>query len=284
MNKLLLLHILSSSLLLADCSIKQEDRAFKIWQSSIHKNEMQKLKLQNKALSICKDLEVAYVDKLLIQAKKEPTQQILIELKNRRNNLALPPKFHTHKTNIGIEINRLYLKYLTKERERLNKQKGFGVKERVTFIEKQINALKSSPTSGLKTVTRVGGTYRADLFFDKNRYKIKNYSLSQKIIDVIHQKVQNDSSVLFGLEGGASSEGKTAHNKLLSKHRAEALSRAILQQHPSYGKNIKIFAMGESQLVCEKGLLPERNSQDEYECITKEDREKSRRVTIRRLR
>ena len=282
--KKLLIPIFLSSWLLADCSIKQEDKAFEIWQKSIHKQESQKLKLLNQALSICEDLEVAYVDRLLIKAKKNPNQEILSEIKNRTNHLALSPEFSTHKENLNRENNQLFLNLFRKKEKEIKSQKGFISNGNLNFLEEQIKSLESSPVAGVKAVTKVGGTYKADLLFDKNKFNIKNHSLSQEIIDVVHQEVEKNSSALFGLEGGASSEGATAHNKKLSKNRGNALAKAILKKYPSYKTNIKVFAMGESQLVCEKGLLPERNTQGEYECITQEDREKSRRVTVRRLR
>ena len=276
--KKLLIPIFLSSLLFADCSI-----AKRIWQQSIHKSEAKKLKLLNQALSICPHLEVAYVDKLLIEAKKHPTEEILMDIKNKANHLTLPAEFSTHKWNIEQENSQLFLDYFRDKKTKIKTKKGF-LTEDLNFLDKQIKSLETSPVAGVKAVTKIGGTYKANLLFDKDKFKIKNHTLAQEIIDVIHQEVENDSTALFGLEGGASSEGSTAHNKELSKNRGDELANAILKKYPSYKVNIKVFAMGESQLVCEKGLLPERNSKGEYECITKEDREKSRKVTIRRLR
>jgi len=280
--KKLLIPIFLSSLLLADCSLKENHRASDIWQRSIHKQDSQKLKLLNQALSICPDLEVAYVDKLLIEAKKNPTEEKLMELKNKNNELNLSVKFYIHKWNIGKELNQLFLDLYRRDRDKIKVKKGFASKDKL--LEDKIKFLETSPITGVKAVTKIGGTYKADLLFDKDKFKIKNHSLAQEIIEVVHQEVELDSTALFGLEGGASSEGSTAHNKELSQNRGDALAKAILKQYPSYQANIKVFAMGESQLVCEKGLLPERNTKGEYECLTKEDREKSRRVSIRRLR
>ena len=282
--KKLLIPLFLSSWLLADCSIDQEDRAFEIWQKSVHKHKSQKLKLLNQALRICDDLEVAYVDRLLIKAKKNPNEEILSEIKNRANHLSLAPRFSTHKENLIKQNNQLFLNLFRDKRVKLKSQKNFIANGKLSFLEQQIKNLETNPVSGVKAVTTIGGTYKADLLFDKNKFKIKNHTLSQEIIDVLHQEIEQDSSALFGLEGGASSEGATAHNKELSKNRGNALATAILKKYPSYKANIKVFAMGESQLVCEKGLLPEYNSQGEYSCITKEDREKSRRVSVRRLR
>jgi len=57
-----------------------------------------------------------------------------------------------------------------------------------------------------------------------------------------------------------------------------------LKQYPQYKQNIKTYANGESELVCEGEFLPEEDSSGNYACITKEDRDASRRVTIRRER
>lgn len=276
--KTLFLPLLLTGSLLAECSLQQEEKAMEIWKQSIHKNNSQKLKLLNQAQKICDDLDVVYVDKLLIRTTNNTNIKNLKELKNRGNALALATEFHIHKWNIRKQTNQLFLKYF----KQLQAKKSFVQDPN---IAKNIQRLESQPKgNNVKAVTEIGGTYKADLLFSVGKFNIKDKQITQEIIDVIYQEVQLDDLALFGLEGGASSEGKTVANKLLSKNRGNALSKAILKQYPSYAKNIKVFAMGESQLVCEGDLLPEKDSKGEYQCLTKEDREKSRRVSIRRIK
>jgi len=279
-----LLPLLLSSVLFANCTPEQESEAMKIWKESIHKESRTKLKLLDQAKRVC-PLEVIDVDMKIIEATNAPTLAQLKYLKNANNLLSLDAEYQAHKYNNGKQIDQLFLDYFTREKEELKHKKGIFDTHKNDILNQRIKILKGQ-TSGntLKAIGKLGGTYRADLLFDKAQYTIKDYTLTQKIIDAIHEEVQKDSNALFGLEGGASSEGSSSFNKRLSDNRAKALEKEILKAYPNYKKNIKTFAMGESELVCEGGLLPEKNPQGEYECLTQENREKSRRVSIRRVR
>jgi len=281
--KKILLPLFLSSILFADCTAEQEQRAMKIWEESIHKSDSYKLKLLNKAEKIC-SLEIIEMDKKIIDATKTPTLNKLKYLKNVNNLLTIDAKYRSHKYNNGKKIDELFLNYFIKEQKKLNKKGLFNTHQR-NVLTQRIDTLKGKPLkNSLKAVAEIGGTYKADLLFEKSQYTIKNKRLSQQIIEVIHKAVEQDNNALFGLEGGASSEGLSSFNKKLSKDRGEALEKEILKIYPQYKKNIRVFAMGESELVCEGDLLPEKNSKGEYECLSKENREKSRRVSIRRIR
>lgn len=278
-----LLPLLFSSVLFADCVLKEEQKAIKIWKQSIHKSDSYKLKLLNKAEKIC-SLEIIEVDKKIIDATKTPTLNKLKYLKNANNLLTVDAKYRSHKYNNGEKINKLFLNYFIKEQKKLT-NKGLFNTQQHEVLTQSIGILKGEPPkNSVKAIGKLGGTYKADLLFNKSQYEIKDKTLSQQIIDVIHEEVQRDSNALFGLEGGASSEGLSSFNKKLSKNRGKALAKEILKTYPQYQNNIRVFAMGESELVCEGKLLPEQNSKGEYECLSQENREKSRRVSIRRIR
>jgi outer membrane protein OmpA-like peptidoglycan-associated protein len=282
--KKLLIPVLLSSLLLADCTPEQEKRANSLWRESIHKNTHEKLKLLNRAEKIC-PLELIRIDKKIIDATNAPTLSKLKHLKNANNLLNVNAEYITHKYNNGKKITQFFLQYLIKEQKNNKNKKGIFDSTRDNFLTKQINYLREKPLENtLKAIGELGGTYKADLLFNKSQYAIKDKILSQQIINVIHEEVKRDSNALFGLEGGASSEGLSSFNKKLSKKRGEALEKEILKAYPQYQNNIRVFAMGESELVCEGKLLPEENSKGEYECLSQENREKSRRVSIRRIR
>ncbi len=278
-----LLPLLFSSVLFADCSVKQEREAMQIWKKSIHESDFSKEKLLNKAQKIC-PLEVIAIDKAIINTAKAPTLEKLQYLQNANNLLTVDKEYISHKYNNQKKIDRLFLNYFLKKQKELNK-KGFFATQENRILSDRIKLLQEKPVeNSVKAVGKIGGTYRADLLFDKSKYIIKDRELTNEIIKAIHNEVEKDNKALFGLEGGASSEGSSSFNKRLSKNRAEALKKEILKVYPNYNHNIKIFARGESELVCEGGLIPEKNLKGEYECLTKENREKSRRVAIRRLR
>ena len=282
--KKLLIPVLLSSLLLADCTLKEEQNAMKLWKKSVHKSNHNKLKLLNKAENIC-PLEIISIDKKIIEATQNPTLAKVKYLKNANNLLLVDAKHRGHKYNNGKKIDQLFLKIFTKQQKELKNKKGIFDSHQNDILTQQINILKGKPQINTpKAVAELGGTYKADLLFEKSKYSIRDKSLSNEIIKVIHEEIIKDNNALFGLEGGASSEGNSEYNKKLSKNRGEALQTEILKIYPNYKNNIKVFAMGESDLVCEGGLLPEENTKGEYECLSNENREKSRRVSIRRIR
>lgn len=284
MNKILLL-IITTAISYAQCTPSQEKEALKIWRSSIHQEENQKTKLLDKADTLCPDMSLIVLDKKILVAKNNPTYEKLRELTLLNNSLEVSNSEITHKWNNGRMIDQLWLKYFQQEKEQLSTQKGASPSA-LAGIEKNIDRLIKGHQKGdgLKDVVSIGGSYEADLLFDQDKSQIKDQVLTRQIIEVLHGEIEANANALFGLAGGASSEGTSAYNEKLSQQRAEALQNAIIEKYPNNTQNIKIFAQGESQLVCGGDLLPEKNSEGEYECITKENREKSRRVTIRRVR
>lgn len=286
--KQLILPLILSPLLFAQCTPMQEREAKRIWTESVHTQGNAKLKLLNKAEKLC-PLEIIAIDKQIVEVAKNPTLRSLSKLKHANNLLLVSVDEITHKHNNKKIIDQLFLDYFLKEKQQLNSKKsaflGNDDKSELSKIEQRISLLKGQvqPNSP-KAVGKIGGTYKADLLFDKAMYQIKNHTLTNEIITVIDEEVKKDNNAFFGLEGGASSEGSHDFNHKLSKNRAQALQKEILDKYPHYRKNIKVFAMGESELVCEGDLLPEKNANGEYTCLTQENRELSRRVVIRRVR
>ena len=249
-----LLPLLFSSVLYADCTPQNEQRAIKLWKESIHQenNITQKFATLNRASSIC-PLNRIYIDEQIILAQNGQLSKEQIKKLNELNS-RLDTIPQQHKDNNTRKLNEL-----------------LGIRYDNT----------------LRAVEEIGGVYRTDITFEKNRsdiYAKNSSSTIQKIIDKIDQEVTKDKNALFVLEGGASSEGNPEYNKKLSQRRADALKEAILKQYPKYAPNIETRANGESELVCEGDYLPEEDSSGNFTCITKEDREASRRVTIRRER
>jgi len=149
----------------------------------------------------------------------------------------------------------------------------------------KINKLLGVTHNGsLKALDFSGGIYALDLKFTKDSAVVRESRELQEAIDEIASVVSQQSDVLFSLEGYASSDGSYEHNKKLSIRRAKALKAKIVAQYPHIASHIKVFGNGESGLVCEGNYMPEKNSNGEYECITKEDIDASRRVTIGRVR
>lgn len=278
MKKLLLSALLTVNTY-AVCTASQEHEAMRLWKSAIHQDDTRKLQTLQKAEHTCPHIPIIEVDTKILEAKHNLTKAALKEVKNLNNALIVSLDQRTHKWNNNRKIDALWIEFF----EGMKSQKGVALHN----IDNNILLLKNRaalPSGDTKAIRNVGGYYKADLLFDKNKATIKNKSLAQEITTVIHNELKNYPNAFFALAGGASSEGDADYNQKLSKRRAEALQKAILTNYPYYAKNLTVFAKGESQLVCEGGLLPERGSDDEYQCETKEDKEKSRRVTIRRIK
>jgi len=247
--------LILSTLLFADCPPTQKQQALKIWKNSIHqKTPNNKLSMLLKAEKFC-PLDIIEIDKNIILAQaNQLSHQEIVEL--RRDNDALDTEYSEHKWNNAKKIEKI-----------------LGIKS-VEYQDKK----------GLKAIQDIGGSYKADLLFNKNSFNIKDNAITQDIIEVINSEISFDKNSIFGLEGATSSEGDYLLNEKLSLKRANALKKAILKQYPQYRNNIRVFAMGERDLVCEDELLPERDDMGEYRCLTAENRIESRKVTIRRLK
>jgi len=256
MKNIILPLTITTTLFATTCNQTQIKEANIYWQQSIFQesNIKQKLKTLNSAYKKCPlpkiviDRQIAYISTL--SPKERNSKEVREDLATlERLNEQLKNVSHTHIKNNQKKIDIL-----------LNKAKG----------------------NSLKAIEEAEGVYRADIRFDYNSTKLKKTPLLSKVIEKISSEIDKHPTALFELEGGASSEGSATYNKKLSKKRAESLKRAI---GAKYANHISISANGENGIVCEGGFLAEVDATTgEAKCITKEDKEASRRVTIRRTR
>jgi len=242
--KLYLLPLIFITTLSANCN-----KALQLYDEAIHleSHPNAKLKKLNRANGLCPQGKIQLDIDILLAGGGVPMD--LKEL--QRINASLDGISSTHRANNTKKLNRL-----------------LGV----------------NYDGSLKAVEFVGGSYALDLRFSKDSAVVRKNDELEEAIAKVASEVSQKSRVLFGLEGYASSDGSYEHNKKLSIRRAKALKAKIVAKHPNIASHLKIFGNGESGLVCEGGFLPEKNSNGEYACITKEDVDASRRVTIRRVR
>lgn len=245
-----------SSVLFADCTARQKSEAEMIWKQSIHQDSTPKRKLKTLSSAYQKcALEKIAIDKYIAYV-------YTLSPKERKNQEIVDTLYKIEKKNQELS---------TSVEHRGNNQR-------------KINFLLGKEIDGtLKAVEEVNGVYNADIRFDYDSAKLKNIPLVKEIIQKIASEISKKPNAIFGLEGGASSKGKADYNKKLSKRRAESLKNAILKQYPNFEDNIRVYGNGENGLVCEGGFVPEIDENTgEGRCITKEDKEASQRVTIRR--
>ena len=201
--KKLIIPILLTNLLLADCTPRQTQEAEMFWKQSIHQesNPTQKLKTLESAYKKC-PLDKVAVDRYIAYV-------FTLSASDRKNSEIVESLHQVEMRNQDLDVSI----------------------EHINNNQKKINTLLGRSTEGtLKAVEEVGGVYRADIPFGKNSAILKG-NLATKVINKISSEIEKNPNATFGLEGGASSEGSADYNKGLSKRRAEALKSAIIKRN-----------------------------------------------------
>jgi len=267
--KLLLLSLLLTQIAEAqgqECSKKDKAKAIKLWRES----------------RFIKDYDKK-IAKLQEAARYCQLSRIVID-----GNLA----YYMSLPKDKLEEEKLNLKQLQQKNSNLDVEiKGdlSYIDNNTCMIEKLLGSNQTECQKRMKgtsrALTEINGVYRADIRFEYNSSAIKETQmpLIKEITQVIVQEVKKNPNALFNFEGGASSEGRAEYNRGLSLRRAEALRDYIINRYSNLSRNIEVIPKGENELICEGGFLPEINPKGEAQCITKEDKEASRRVTIRRV-
>jgi len=255
MKNIILPLTITTTLFATTCNQTQIKEANMYWQQSIFQegNIKQKLKTLNSAYKKCPLLKKIVVD-------KEIAYISTLSPKKRKSKKIIETLAKLERQNVQLNVSPAHV---------INNQKKIDI------------LLNKAKGNSLKAIEEAEGVYRADIRFDYNSAKLKKTPLLSKVIEKISSEIDKHPTALFELEGGTSSEGSATYNKKLSKKRAESLKRAI---GAKYANHISISDNGENGIVCEGGFLAEVDTNGEAKCITKEDKEASRRVTIRRKR
>ena len=272
--------LMLSSFLFGNCI--QAEKEFS--NSRDETNVKQKVALIIKAKKICPNLAQIEIEMERLKINHLLKKNQLEGLEIRLNKLmadtdskdGLPYEF---RFNTKWQINRMFKTLYTKQKSMVGKKSIFGVTVN-KLDEKLADFDKKLKGNDLKSLGDIGGMYKADLNFSKNKSTIRNRQEAQELKEKIKEVISSNPNALFSITGYASSEGSSSYNKILSEKRAKSVVSFVGVNH----KNIKTFSKGEAFLICNDGLIPEHDENNDYRCINGENKEASRRVTIRRIR
>lgn len=281
---ILILALLNSFLFSSEfCSLKEEQKAKKVFLKSRKEiNTLNKLRLIIKAKQICTfeeleiDLELLKIEYDLKNSNFSNLEERLQEV-NIKNDQLLD-SFKNYKYNTKLKIDKLFLTLynnLTK-----TKYKSIIVTD-IKKIDKKLARFKEiyKNRNSMKSLLKIGGVYKSNLYFAQDSFTIKNINEALKLKAFLEDIIKTNPNSKFTITGFASSEGNFNYNLKLSEKRAKSFfDFANLGE-----KNLKIFAKGEAVLSCSSGLFPEVDNNGEYFCILGEDREKSRKIEIKRV-
>jgi len=280
MKKILVSGLMLSSLLFGNCT-----KAEKIFSDSRDETDVkQKIALIIKAKKMCPSLAQIEIEMERLKINLLLGDNQFKGLEIRLNNLmgdtdskdGLPYEF---RFNTKRQINRMFKTLYSKQKSMAGKKSIFGVTVN-KLDEKLADFDKKLKVNDLKSLGDVGGMYHSDLKFMKNSYAIDDLAEAKALKAKIKEIIDLHSDAIFSVTGYASSEGSSKYNKKLAEKRAKGFVAFVGKNH----KNIKTFSKGEAFLICNDGLIPEHDENNDYRCINGENKEASRRVTVRRVR
>ena len=274
----LLIPILLTPLLWADCSPNQKQQAQTLWKESQNMQGNQKLKTLQKALQSCSlskimvDLSIADIENRLEQDNLslellENLDRDIAEIRSRNESLFLNNLRDKNAYKISaltnkvalieekIQTNQEELKKLRAYRENSGEGKGFGSGERLLL----------------------------PVLFANGKSTVRGSSNIKSLISRIKATLKEDKNAQFSITGYASSIGRASSNMKLSKKRARNLKNYLERYIPQ--GHIDPHGKGESNLICNHNAYPIALGHGEYCCTNGTENEaSSRRVEILRRR
>jgi outer membrane protein OmpA-like peptidoglycan-associated protein len=263
LRKILIGGLVLSGLLFGNsCTPSEKKRAEEILNQSFNEsNFAKKVTLITNAKKICEkianvELQYLKIKKSFEKSNLENMQKRLQNLNNLNDNL--DSIHYKYKNRMKYQINSLFTKYYS----------TIGMETESEPIDNEV----------YKSLVRRRGIYQSHITFYKASARIKNRREAKKIKEAIRAILRQNPKARFSITGHSSSGGNHRYNKRLSQRRADSLERFIGKQ-----SSIKTFSKGESQLICRDRRLPYRDNQGEYHCRGGENKNKSRRVIIKRI-
>ena len=279
--KKLLIPMLLSSLLLADCTFNAEQKANALWQESRSIHGVDKFTKIKEALGHCsmKKIEVdAYLYIInknlngndLSLEKLNGIEEKIVEVRSMNNNLSTSSKvsFQANNTQVLDQLN----------------QKLVNIKIKIETNQERLSALKEFQNP---SVEQIKGAKRGEsipilITFSHNQDKVTQSQNIKNLAQAIDEMLREDANAKFTITGYASARGTAKHNKGLSERRAANVQRYIERQYPHTKGYISPHGKGETVLICNEGFSEDTNGNGEYSCIGngQENESSSRRVEV----
>jgi len=281
MKRVLIGGLLFSRVLFGDCT-----EAEKIFSDSRDEtNIKQKIALIKKAKKICGlpqieiEMERLKIDYLINKNHLKGLELRLNKLKSKIDSKdGLPYEF---RFNSKRQTMKLFKRLYTKQQEMGTKKSFTTHGATIKNLDDKLKKLgEVFDKNDVKSLDNIGGMYKSNLKFLKDSSTINDLEEAKELKSKMKEIIALHPEALFSVTGYASSEGSSDYNKKLSQKRAKSFVVFV----GSNRKNIKSFYKGENFLVCYDELIPEHDENGENRCINGENKEASRRVTVRRVR
>ena len=279
--KKLLIPVLLSSLLLADCTLEKEQKANKLWLESRGMQGVEKYSKIINALEHCsmKKIEVdAYLyiikknlnDDNLSLEKLNKIEEKIIEIRSMNNNLSTSSKVSFQETNSQL-LNEL-------------NQKLVNIKIKIETNQEKLSALKEFQNPSVEQIkgAKIGESIPILIKFSHNNDKVTYSQSIKNLAQAIDEMLTEDSSAKFTITGYASARGTAEYNRGLSERRAANVLSYIEKKYPQTKGHITSYGKGESVLICNEGFSEDTRGDGEYSCVGngEENESSSRRVEV----
>ena len=268
-----LLPLLFSSVLFADCTVQNEQRAVKLWKESrTMQQSMQKYQKLQEANELCNLSEIQIDTNLFLIANELNDENLdiktirklekdLFDMRSENNAL------YNH-DNIQQE-NAQYIRELEDRLVEIQIKRNQGNKEKLEAYQAD-----DGEDKGFKE----GKAILVPIQFANGKDKVQGNKNIDSLVRKIKYTLSHHKNAQFTITGYASSLGNADNNEKLSKRRAVNTMRYIENYIPR-GK-IKTFGMGESDLICNIGYAVNIGG-NEYQCKGGTENEaSSRRVEV----
>ena len=277
--KKILLPLLLSSILFADCTPQQEQRANELWKESRAMQGEVKYTQLKKALQTCsmKKIEVdAYLYLISKELKKSLSTSTLDSLDEK-----LEQVYRTN-NNLATNSNETYKETNSHIIDAL-KQKIVTLRIKVETNEEKLAQLKAfqNPTVEQIKGAKHGETIPITINFRHNNDQVNKSSNINNLAQAINEMLNSNAKAKFTITGYASARGTAQHNQRLSERRANNVQAYIERKYPQTRGHIKTFGKGESDLICNSGFAEDTTGNGEFTCLNgNENESSSRRVEV----
>jgi outer membrane protein OmpA-like peptidoglycan-associated protein len=277
--KRLIIPILLTNLLLADCTPKQEQQAKKLWQESRAMQGEAKFAKLKRAMGICGMDRIDVDAYIYIIDKKLKGSDLSIEMLESLSNKI----DEIRSINNNIQTHGETFKHTNSQTiERLSHRLA-EIKIKVETNQKRLarlNEFQNPTVEQIKSPKR-GESIPILIRFAHNEATVQNSPNINTLAQAINEMLLENPNAKFIITGYASARGDAHYNQMLSERRANSVKRYIEQKYPHAKGHIDPFGKGESDLICNGGFGEDTTGSGEYQCVGgSENESSSRRVEV----
>lgn len=268
-----LLPLLFSSVLFANCTPQEEERASTLWQESrTMQHGISKYQKLKQAESLCNFSEIQIDINLFLIANELSEGELNIQTIRKLEKKIAQLRSQNNDLYNSIHVQQENAQYLRELNNRL-------VEIQISRNQGNLENLQAyQADEGNKKGLEEGTAILVPIQFANGKDKVQGNKNIDSLVRKIKYTISHNPNAQFTITGYASSVGNATLNESLSKRRATNTMRYIEDYIPK-GK-IKTFGMGESDLICNRGYAKNIGA-NEYQCSGGSENEaSSRRVEV----